>query len=227
VVDCARCACHVTFVFPDPMHACSWRPISNIGFENVVVQSGWKWRSEPFVHHASQMADYGWQALMYNVWPATCDVWGLFSALAGLLARNVRAPFTVPSFRECVLGVTVTSPAPNPQHVLNGWVRNVVFDSLNCVARFDTCMNVVAVNNRLMGKQVRGADPHVPCIALSFTMRRHEHAGPRGVLVSAELRQLVPRQHGPGRRGPVPRARRAGLPFMLWGQEARCWGRVV
>jgi hypothetical protein len=53
------------------MHACSWRPISNIGFENVVVQSGWKWRSEPFVHHASQLADYGWQALIFNVW------WGI------------------------------------------------------------------------------------------------------------------------------------------------------
>jgi hypothetical protein len=49
--------------------------------------------------------------------------------------------------------------------VLNGWVRNVVFDSLNCVARFDTCMNVVAVNNRLIGKQVRDVDPHVPCVS--------------------------------------------------------------
>jgi hypothetical protein len=34
-------------------------------------------------------------------------------------------------------------------------VRNVVFDSLNSVARFDQCMNVVAVNNKISGKQVR------------------------------------------------------------------------
>lgn len=38
------------------------------------------------------------------------------------------------------------------QHARDSWVRNMVFDSLSGVLRFDNCMQSVAMNNIVQGK---------------------------------------------------------------------------
>lgn len=45
----------------------SWTPINTVGFEDLQITSGWKTYPAVFSHHASDMIDYGWQAIQFNV----------------------------------------------------------------------------------------------------------------------------------------------------------------
>jgi hypothetical protein len=47
----------------------NWTPNKNVGLEDVVIRSAWENVAEPFGHHSSNLHNYGYQALLFKVWP--------------------------------------------------------------------------------------------------------------------------------------------------------------